>query len=102
MSRQLSLTSVSRSGFLDKFGRAFHNTYKGPFTESSLGLNIRITKQGSRSLELLKLYLDTGLEIIKMLKYECARPLKILKTINKILNSTLNFTDSQCKSTLKE
>ena len=31
------------------------------------------------SLELLKLYLDTGLEVIKKLKYEGARPTKILK-----------------------
>ena len=53
------------------------------------------------SLELLKLYLDTGLGVIKKLKYEGAKPLKILKTINRILNSILNFTGSQCKSTNK-
>ena len=35
------------------------------------------------------------------LKYEAAKPIKILKTINRILNSILNFTGSQCKSTNK-
>ena len=40
-------------------------------------------------LELLKLYLDTGLEVIKKLKHEGARPLKILKTISRMLNSKL-------------
>ena len=54
------------------------------------------------SLELLKLYLDTGLGVIKKLKYEGAKPLKILKTINRILNSILNFTGSQCKSTIHQ
>ena len=42
-----------------------------------------------------------GLGVIKKLKYEGAKPLKILKTINMILNSILNFTGSQCKSTYK-
>ena len=53
------------------------------------------------SLERLKLHLDTGLGVIKKLKYEGAKPLKILKTINRILNLILNFTGSQCKSTNK-
>ena len=53
------------------------------------------------SLELLKLYLDTGLGVIKKRKYEGAKPLTILKTINRILNAILNFTGSQCKSTNK-
>ena len=52
------------------------------------------------SLELLKLFLDTGLGVIKKLKYEGAEPLKILKTINRIF-SILNFTGSRCKSTNK-
>ena len=64
---------------LISLGRAFHNlgaANTGPFTESSLGPYIRITKQGTVvSLELLKLYLHTALGIIKKLKYEGARSL---------------------------
>ena len=41
---------------------------------------------------------DTGLGVINKLKYEGAKLLKILKTINRILNSIPNFTGSQCKS----
>ena len=90
---------------LINLGTAFHNfrcsIQKGPFTESCLGLNIWITKYGTVA-KLLKLYLQTGLGVIKKLKYEGAKPLKILKSINRILNSILNFTGSQCKSTNKE
>ena len=52
----------------------------------------------------LKLYLDIGLRVIKyevLIKYEGAKPVKILKTINRILNSILKVTGSQCKSTNK-
>ena len=52
----------------------------------------------------LKLYLDTGLRVIKyevLIKYEGAKPVKILKTINRILNSILKVTGSQCKSSNK-
>ena len=52
--------------------------------------------------ELLKHPVDTGLGVIKKLKYEGAKTLKIWKTINKILNSILYFTVCQCKSTDKE
>ena len=87
---------------LINLGRAFYNlgaaNTKARSPRVALGLIFgKLSK--APSLELLTLYLDTGLEVIKKLKYEGARPLKILKTIKRILNSILNFTGSQCKST---
>ena len=77
-------------------GRAFYNlgaaNTKARSPRVVLGLTVgQLSKVPS--LELLKLYLDTGLGVIK-LKYEGAKPLKILKTINRILNSILYFTGS--------
>ena len=75
-------------------GRAFHDLDEANTKAHSprVALSLIFGKLSKiPSLELLKLYLDTGLEVIKELKYEGARPLKILKTINRILNSVLNF-----------
>ena len=82
---------------LINLGRAFHNlgatNTKARLPRVSLGLIFgKLSKVPS--LEPLKIYLDTDLEVIKKLKYEGVRPLKILKTINRILNSILNFTGS--------
>ena len=89
---------------LINLGTAFHNLgaayRKARSPRVALGLTFGELSR-VLSLELLKLYLDTGLGVIKKLKYEGAKPLKILKTINRILNSILNFTGSQCKSTNK-
>ena len=89
---------------LINLGTAFHSLGAANRKARSLRVALGLTfGQLSRvlSLELLKLYLDTGLGVIKNLKYEGAKPLKILKAINGILNSILNFTGSQCKSTNK-
>ena len=85
-------------------GRAFHNlgaaNTKARSPRVALGLTIGyLTKVPS--LELLKLFLDTGLEVIKKLKYKGGKPFKILKTINRVLNSILYFTGRQCKCTNK-
>ena len=69
---------------LKSLGRAFHNL--GAANTKALSPRVALGLSKVLSLELLKLYLDTGLEIIKKLKYEGARPLKILNTINRILN----------------
>ena len=65
---------------LINLGRAFHNlgaaNTKARSLKVALGLTFRKLSRVP-SLELLKLYLDTGLEVVKKLKYEGARPLKI-------------------------
>ena len=84
--------------------RAFHNLGAANRKAHSPRVDLGLTfgeLSTVLSLELLKLYLHTGLGVIKKLKYEGVKPLKILKTINRILNSILNLTGSQCKSTNK-
>ena len=91
VSPQLSFKTLNRIGFPNKFHNLGAANTKARSPRVALGLIFgKLSKV--LSLELLKLYLDTGLEVIKELKYKGVRPLKILKTINRISNSILNFT----------